>query len=476
LTAEEASMCSARVGPGGVVPRALLPRLRALGGAVILGLLLWRVGGGVFLDGLRVIDARALALAFAIGVLTTVSSAWRWCLVARGLGMTLRLRDAIGDYYRSLFVNAVLPGGVLGDVHRAVRHGRDSGDLGRGVKAVAIERFAGQLLLITVGVAVLVESGSTVLPGGWSGAVIPVALAGAVAAAASGGVVLVRRGRSRWAHGVRALGADARRGLFTRDTWPGILATSVVVLGGHLATFVVAARAAGSTVPFTQLAPLMLLALVAMTLPINVGGWGPREGVTAWAFGASGLGAGHGATIAVVYGLFALVASLPGAVVLLVPRVARRQGRSAAEPVGEGVPQQGDVPDLPDLGQHRPVTLIPREVAVADEARRARVTDEERGNHQVELVRQTGGEELGVDRRTALHHQPGHAPAVQVGRHPAQVHRLAAVDDGRHRGEPVADVPEGGRRAVHQLLAITGGEEPGVRIQLPAAGHRHLRR
>ncbi|MGJ3561879.1 hypothetical protein ACR6C2_41015 [Streptomyces sp. INA 01156] len=30
-----------------------------------------------------------------------------------------------------------------------------------------------------------------------------------------------------------------------------------------------------------------------MALPLNVGGWGPREGVAAWAFGAAGLGAGR---------------------------------------------------------------------------------------------------------------------------------------------------------------------------------------
>src|SRR5689334_7773453 len=81
--------------------------------------------------------------------------------------------------------------------------------------------------------------------------------------------------------------------------------------------FVVAARAAGSHAPFLRLLPLMMLALFAMTLPVNIGGWGPREGVTAWAFGAAGLGATQGLTIAVLYGLFAFVAALPGVVVIV---------------------------------------------------------------------------------------------------------------------------------------------------------------
>jgi hypothetical protein len=54
-----------------------------------------------------------------------------------------------------------------------------------------------------------------------------------------------------------------------------------------------------------------------MGLPLNVGGWGPREGVTAWAFGAAGLGAATGLTVAVVYGVLSFVASLPGICVLV---------------------------------------------------------------------------------------------------------------------------------------------------------------
>jgi energy-converting hydrogenase Eha subunit H len=39
--------------------------------------------------------------------------------------------------------------------------------------------------------------------------------------------------------------------------------------------------------------------------------------VAAWAFGAAGLSPAQGLTVAVVYGLLALVASLPGAAVIL---------------------------------------------------------------------------------------------------------------------------------------------------------------
>ncbi len=82
-----------------------------------------------------------------------------------------------------------------------------------------------------------------------------------------------------------------------------------------------AARTAGSTAPLTLLLPLTLLALLAMGVPANVAGFGPREGVAAWAFAAAGLTAAEGVATATVYGALVLVASLPGAAVLLARRV-----------------------------------------------------------------------------------------------------------------------------------------------------------
>ena len=77
----------------------------------------------------------------------------------------------------------------------------------------------------------------------------------------------------------------------------------------------------------------------------NVAGWGPREGVTAWVFGAAGLGAAQGVATAVVFGVMVFVASLPGAVVLVVAWLRRagvRRGRAAARAPGTvGVGRDG---------------------------------------------------------------------------------------------------------------------------------------
>ncbi len=97
----------------------------------------------------------------------------------------------------------------------------------------------------------------------------------------------------------------------------GVALASALVVAGHAVTFLIAARTAGATAPPSELLPLALLVLLGAALP-NIGGWGPREGVTAWAFAAAGLGASRGVATAVVYGVMVFVASLPGAAVLTV--------------------------------------------------------------------------------------------------------------------------------------------------------------
>lgn len=307
--------------------------LRVLLGVLILAALAWRLGSGAFSNGLWLtLNIRAVAAALGIGFLTTALSAARWCLVARRLGLPLSFGRALEDCYRATFLNAVLPAGVLGDVGRAVRHGRDVGQVGRGVRAVVLERTAGQVVVLLAGAAVLLANPSLSaavahdVGAGPVGAII--LTLGALAAAVA--VLATVRGwgtATRWRQAVADTCNDVRNGLLACDVWPKLVLLSAAALAGHLALFVVAARVGGTSAPASELVPLLVLALVAMGLPINVAGWGPREGMAALAFAAAGLSAAQGLTIAVIYGLLAFVASLPGAAALLLFRGDRGRGQ-----------------------------------------------------------------------------------------------------------------------------------------------------
>jgi uncharacterized membrane protein YbhN (UPF0104 family) len=271
--------------------------VRTVGAAVALALVIWRVGTGAFTDGLRSVDGSTLAAAVVIGAVTTASSAWRWTVVARLHGLRLSFPAALAAYYRSMFLNLTLPGGIVGDVHRGVSHGRSAGTAGRGLMAVAWERGIGQIVQIAVTIAVLL-----VLPSPMH-AFMPFVVVLAVAAAVAAVVAL------------RRLSSAAGSVALTRWEALGVAVASLLAVLGYAGMFVIAARATGIAAPMSRMMPLALLAVTAMVLP-SIAGWGPREGVTAWAFGAAGLGAGAGVSAAVVYGVMALAASLPGAVLL----------------------------------------------------------------------------------------------------------------------------------------------------------------
>jgi uncharacterized membrane protein YbhN (UPF0104 family) len=279
----------------------------------VLAIVVWRLGTGPFLAGLEAIDGRALLAAAAIFFVATVCGAWRWTVVARGLGIRLSLPTAVASYYRAVFLNLVLPGGVAGDVHRGVSHGRVVRDVGRGFRAVVWERGSGQVVQVVLTISVLLVLPSPVRSAMPFVAVAVVVLGVVVVV----GVLKVGGEHSRWTRLRNGVVADLRGGVLRRSALPAILLTSVVVTLGHAATFLVAARSVGVDAPVSRLLPLSLLAVLAMVLP-SIAGWGPREGATAWIFAAAGLSADRGAATAVAYGVLVLAACLPGAVVLVV--------------------------------------------------------------------------------------------------------------------------------------------------------------
>lgn len=234
---------------------------RVTGGVLLLGVLAWRYGAGPFLDGLLATTPWALATALLVTAATTWCCAQRWRLVAAGHHEVIPLSLCYPAYYRSQVINATVPGGVLGDVHRGWRFGW---------RPVVEERVIGQV--VQAGLA-----GALVLPGLWPWAAVVGLLV--VATVAGGAVVLL----------------------------------SVLSSGGHLGVFLLAAATVGVDLPLTTLLPIGALVLLGSSIPLNVAGWGPREGVAAWAFASYGSTAALGLTASVTFGVLSTAATLPGA-------------------------------------------------------------------------------------------------------------------------------------------------------------------
>jgi hypothetical protein len=241
------------------VPHGWTKLLRAAVGPAILGVLVWHLGLGPFIEGVRAAGPTTIAAAVLITAGTTWCCAQRWRVVSSRWGEPIPLRVAYAAYYRSQLVNATLPGGVVGDVHRGLRHGW---------RAVLWERAVGQVVQLGL-------VGALLLPGAWRWAGLAALL---VLVAAGGAIALL----------------------------------SALSTLGHLTVFLVAAASTGAGLPVSSLLSVAALVLLGAAIPLNVAGWGPREGVAAWAFAAFGSTAAVGLAVAVTFGVVATLATLPG--------------------------------------------------------------------------------------------------------------------------------------------------------------------
>lgn len=311
--------------------------VRPLMGLVLLGAIAWWLEPASILGEVQRLSPGWALLALALTLPPLLLSAWRWRLTARLLGLSLSFRRALREYYLALFINQVVPGGVVGDAARAWRHSRDSGRRGGAWRAVIIERASGQLAMALLTLAVLAASplwhdllgraAGKVSASGWlPGAAIALALPVAI------GVWLARRPPAP----LVGLGGDLRRSLLAASVWPKQLAGSLLVVASYALVFVCAARAIGVGLPVATLLALVPPVLLAMLIPLSFAGWGVREGAAALVWGLAGLPPAQGVAVAMAYGALVLLASLPGGLVLL-----RRRTGAAHAPEGSGVDGPG---------------------------------------------------------------------------------------------------------------------------------------
>ncbi len=262
-----------------------------------------------------------VALALGLSVIQVAVLAWRWCFTARRLGVTLSFGEAWREYYLSIFLNQVLPGGVVGDVSRSWRQARGAAGGqdragGPAVRAVIFERVSAQAVMTTGAVVSLLALPSVV--GQPSGPMVAVTVGVALLIAAAT-AVWVRRQASAQSVTGRVL-AELADSHFSPSAFAVQLATGLFIVGTYLATYIVSARAVGIETPSLVLLPLVAPVLMTMLIPITIAGWGLRESAAALLWGAVGLTAADGVTVSVAYGVIVLVGSLPGALVLALAR------------------------------------------------------------------------------------------------------------------------------------------------------------
>lgn len=292
------------------VPR---PVLRAAQFAVALGLLavVWHVADGA--QALQMLaEAKPFWLIAAIAVLTlqTMLSALRWRLTAAQLGILLTRSTALREYYLSQIFNQALPGGVIGDVGRAVRTRQTAGLLASG-QAVVFERLAGQIALFAVMavgfMATLIVPGGVTWPD-WAIWTVGGLLITGVAVPA----FLWALARAGLAEKLANQGAALKQALFSPQVRGRQLAFSLGTVLCNLAGFGFCTWAVGVALPVAAVLSVVPVILVTMVIPFTISGWGLREGAAAALFPLAGATASEGLAASIAFGLVFLATVLPG--------------------------------------------------------------------------------------------------------------------------------------------------------------------
>lgn len=284
---------------------------RVVGTVALLAVTLWWVD----LDGVVVVLSKArlgpLGVALALSVPLLFVMALRWQFTARRMGVDVSLWAALREYYASTLLNQVLPGGVVGDISRAIRAGqRNPHTRGLAARSVVFERVSGQLVLWTtlvVGVTLWRAEAMEASRLGLGATAVGAVVAAVVLLPRVPGIADSRLGRA-WQQGL-----DEARGAFIdRGAWAVQLALSSLSIALLVGMYAACIRAVGAEVGLGQLMLIAPALLVVTSLPVSVGGWGVREAASLALFEMEGLDPAAGVAASAALGAVSLVAVLPG--------------------------------------------------------------------------------------------------------------------------------------------------------------------
>lgn len=256
--------------------------------------------------------ALAAAAILTMGNLVVGAVRWRVMLAAYGATHLPRLGELVRLNYIGFFYNTWLPGGVGGDVVRAVASRRAFGaEGGTGAAAVVfVDRVLGLtgLFLVVATTAIFRP-----LPGADHGLVlIGSALGIATSVAAVVGIALSRRLAPRLPGRLGRIAASVpaivHTGPFVIALLLSLVTQTVVAITGHV---VVAALAPG--VGLDSSLVIVPLAMATAFLPFLVGGTGAREEVFAQLYGAVGVPAADAVAASLLVYVTQLLVGLIGA-------------------------------------------------------------------------------------------------------------------------------------------------------------------
>lgn len=323
------------------IPRQRVIKLaRLVGAPLLLGAVVWLAGPSAIWAAVQSADPAWLLAGLVCAVMGNASAALRWAELARWLGHRVSARWALVVYFKSVAVNALLPGAVVGgDMLRAWRLHRDGCARGAAGLSVVLDRLSGLWILFALSAMALVAGSASPemvtlrrflhVPDAWPTALIALMLLVVVLVLPLGGLIAVAAvvGHRAQPGSRRAMAVDLLRRPDALRQYLRQAGASLVVQAVSVGALYCAARAFGVHLPgwliAVTAAPIFLLA----ALPVSFGGWGTREAATVTGWAAFGVAPALAVGAAAAIGIYALLQAALG----LLPMPSTRKSGDVAE-------------------------------------------------------------------------------------------------------------------------------------------------
>jgi uncharacterized membrane protein YbhN (UPF0104 family) len=296
--------------------------VRGLLTAGVLVLLATRIDLGATAEAILRLDLGTIAMVLALLTMDRGIMIWRWFSLLRAIGTRITLGSAAWIYLVSSFAGSYTA--MAGDAARALTLSRLNTAGSAAVASVAVDRLLGLLSILLVGLVGVILGGRRI-------GEHHTALAAMTVLVAGGAVMLFTA--DRW---VRAAlpgtwHTTAAGGRLVR------LADALAVYRGHGATLAsvsvlsvavqilrilqayLLGRGIGIDVDLSYYLLFMPVGLIALMLPISIGGFGAPQGLIVWLLKPRGVPEADAFALATLIVLSGIVANLPGALLLLRP-------------------------------------------------------------------------------------------------------------------------------------------------------------
>jgi glycosyltransferase 2 family protein len=285
--------------------------IQLLASAALMWLLLSRVGVDEVAYRLVVRSPAAAATALVLIAVQLGCCTIRWRLICAALKVDVpNPRVTLGWVGLGFALNQVLPSSIGGDGYRIVALGRHAG-IGAATRTVVADRVAG---LLTLAVLALASSAAAIRHTVSSPAFSAFALASAAVLIAGALAGVVARLLARWTASrlVKLVATDFAT-MYSKATLPPVFGISVAIHLLSMAIVVcVGASLALDEVRWWQAALVVPGTLLAMAVPISVGGWGVRESSMVFGLTAFGISSATALALSIGYGLASAVAGAIG--------------------------------------------------------------------------------------------------------------------------------------------------------------------